>query len=197
MHQNSKLLFEKYALPYFRPDARVLEIGPDQLPSSYQGLAGAPTMQWDTLDLAERPGVTLQASSDYAFPVADDSYDVVVSGQVIEHVKKTWLWIRELSRVCKPGGYVITVNPVNWAHHNAPVDCWRIYPEGMRALYEEGELNVLHSSWESLEPRSWLPRMPRPQDEKRPGLAFRMARFCRYPLQRIYDTITIGEKVAG
>jgi SAM-dependent methyltransferase len=194
MHENSKLLFQKYARPYFRPDARILEIGPDLVPSSYQRLVGLPAAQWHTIDVAARPGITIQAQGDYSFPVVDGSYDVVVSGQVLEHVKKAWLWIRELSRVCKPGGHVITVNPVSWPYHMAPVDCWRIYPEGMRALYEEGELEVLHSSWESLEPRSWLPRLPRPVNEHRPGLLFRAARLCRYPLQRAYDTITIGRK---
>ncbi|MEO6597444.1 MAG: methyltransferase domain-containing protein [Planctomycetota bacterium] len=194
MHLNSKLLFEKYARQHFRPDLRILEIGPDQLPSSYQQLVGLPSAQWHTIDLADRPGLTFQAKGDYCFPIDDGSYDIVVSGQVLEHVKKVWLWIREVARVCKPGGRVITVNPVTWPYHLAPVDCWRIYPEGMRALYEEGQLEVEHTSWESLEPTSLLPRLPRPQNEHHPGMLFKLARLCRYPLQRAYDTITIGRK---
>jgi hypothetical protein len=33
-------------------------------------------------------------------------------------------------------GMSSSVNPVSWVFHEAPVDCWRIYPEGMKALLE-------------------------------------------------------------
>src|SRR5712671_1897710 len=132
MHDNSKLLFAKYATGYFQPPCRVLEIGPDRFPSSYRAIVDSPQVQWDTIDLQARAGLTHTASGEYTFPLADGSYDLVVSGQVLEHVRKVWVWIRELARVCRPGGHVITVNPVNWAYHLAPIDCWRIYPEGMK-----------------------------------------------------------------
>ncbi|MEO2089895.1 MAG: methyltransferase domain-containing protein, partial [Gemmataceae bacterium] len=83
--------------------------------------------------------------------MSDASYDVVLAGNVLEHVPRVWVWIKELGRVCKPGGVVITVNPLSWPYHEAPVDCWRVYPEGMKALYEEAGLEVLHCSFESLE----------------------------------------------
>ena len=35
MHTNSKLLFQKRAREFFRPGMRILEIGPDQFPSTY------------------------------------------------------------------------------------------------------------------------------------------------------------------
>jgi SAM-dependent methyltransferase len=196
MHENSRLLFAKYARDCFPAGCRVLEIGPDQLPSSYCSMVGDPSIEWHTIDIADRPGLTLRAPSDYSFPIADGSYDVVVSGQVLEHVRRIWTWMRELARVCRPGGTVVTVNPVNWPYHLAPVDCWRVYPDGMRALYEDAGLEVLHSSWESLERKTLLPRMPRSQDERRSGLLFRLARLLRWPLARAYDTITIGRKPA-
>jgi hypothetical protein len=34
MHANSKLIFEKHAVPFFHPHQRVLEIGPDAIPSA-------------------------------------------------------------------------------------------------------------------------------------------------------------------
>src|SRR6185503_10808704 len=60
------------------------------------------------------------------------------------------VWIKELSRVCKPDGHVITVNPVSWPYHAIPIDCWRAYPEGMLALYAEGGLEVIVSEWGAL-----------------------------------------------
>jgi SAM-dependent methyltransferase len=91
------------------------------------------------------------ATDEYNFPIQADSYDLVLSGQVIEHVRKIWTWMREVARVCKPGGLVITLNPVNWPYHAHPHDCWRIFPEGMRALYEDAGLSVELSHFGSLE----------------------------------------------
>jgi SAM-dependent methyltransferase len=83
--------------------------------------------------------------------VDDESYDIVLSGNVVEHVKKIWKWGKELHRVVKKNGFVITVNPVSWPFHEAPVDCWRIYPEGAKALFEDAGFSILHSSFECLE----------------------------------------------
>jgi SAM-dependent methyltransferase len=201
MHENSKLIFARHAMPLFTAATRVLEVGPDGIPSTYRQMvqerlgAEAPAT-WDTVDLAARPGMTHAARSEYEFPIAADEYDIVLSGQVLEHVRKPWRWLPEVARVCRPGGHVVTINPVSWPYHEAPVDCWRIYPEGMRALYEEAGLEVLESRWQSLEPRVPLPRWPRPVDEHAPGLLFRVARWLRWPLTRVFDTVTIGRKPA-
>jgi SAM-dependent methyltransferase len=152
MHLNSKLIFEKYALPYFLDEMKILEIGPDAIPSTCQESVGNHSIEWDTLDITEYvPNIKIITPNEYSYPVADDTYDIVVSNNVIEHVKKIWTWIREIARITKPGGHIITVNPLSWPYHEAPVDCWRIYPEGMKALCEEANLAVIFSTYESLE----------------------------------------------
>lgn len=153
MHRNSKLIFDKHARSYFEASSRVLEIGPDRAPSTYQGLAG-PVAAWETVDLAEfnqGAPLTYFATDEYHFPVDDDQFDIVVSGQVIEHVRQVWVWMAELARVCKPGGLVITIAPLNWPYHEAPHDCWRIYPEGFRALHEGAGLETELATFERLD----------------------------------------------
>jgi SAM-dependent methyltransferase len=158
MHLNSKLLFEKYAVPFFRVNHRVLEISPDAIPSSFRECVRETGIQWETLELrrADRPtpapGVSHIAEREYSFPIPENTYDVVLSGQVIEHVRKIWVWVRELARICRPGGVVITICPVSWPYHEDPVDCWRIYPEGMRALCEEAGLQPVVIECQNLEP---------------------------------------------
>jgi SAM-dependent methyltransferase len=154
MHANSRLLFQKYARDRFHSGMKVLEIGPNAHPSAYCSLVDDPSITWDTVDLESAPNsaaLTYRAENEYRFPLDDDRYDIVVSGQVIEHVRKVWVWMREVARVCKRGGTVITIHPVNWPYHEGPVDCWRIYPEGMRALYEEAELDVEVALFEQLD----------------------------------------------
>ena len=131
----------------------VLEVGPNGIPSTYRQITRVLDIKWDTvgLDTSRYRGFTFRSKDEYRYPIADNAYDIVFSGQVLEHVKKIWVWIKELARVCKKDGYVITINPVSWAYHEAPVDCWRVYPEGMKALYEDAGLEVILSVFENLE----------------------------------------------
>lgn len=199
MHTNSRLLFETYALPLFQRGMTVLEIGPDSFPSTYQRLTGGLSLEWHTLDMYDNPHLTYPNSSEYSFAIPNESYDVVVSGQVIEHVRKPWKWMPELARITRAGGLVITINPVSWGYHEAPVDCWRIYPDGMKALCEDSSLEVVFSSWESLETphfRRYLPGVSREcQGRKKRIVSDILGRFG-FPIERSYDTITVGRKSA-
>ena len=197
MHANSRLLFLKYARPLIKRGHRVLEIGPDGFPSTYRSLTDEPSLTWHTLDIYNNAQLTYSNSSEYSFPIPDNSYDIVVSGQVIEHVKRPWRWVPELARVTKPGGLVITINPVSWIYHEAPVDCWRIYPEGMRALYEDASLTVLTCVWESLETpnyRKYQPGISLEDQTARRRVLSRILGRLGFAVERAYDTVTIGRK---
>lgn len=198
MHENSRLLFERYAKQYFTSGKRVLEIGPEEGGSSYKKLIGDLSPLWDTLDIRRGDEkLTYIAPDEYSFPIPDNSYDIVLSGQVLEHVRKIWVWMREVARVCKVGGIVVTINPVSWPYHEAPFDCWRAFPEGMRALYEEAGLSVDLSLFNSLEAPGYRRYIP--------GLSLQCMSWKRRAVNRIfgvlgmqversYDTVTIGEK---
>ncbi len=208
MHLNSQLLFERHALSFFRDGQRVLEIGPDTAPSTYERLvepSGYSNLRWQTADLDYGADSTIlvehQMANEYLLPFPDDTFDVIVSGQVLEHVRRVWAWFGEVARVCKPDGYVITICPVSWPYHEAPVDCWRIYPEGMRALCEEAGLEVVVSNFESLEPI--------PSRRTYPGPSFRWnepptslsrlkdaaRRAIGWPSPVSVDTFTVARKV--
>jgi SAM-dependent methyltransferase len=200
VHENSRLMFERHAQPHFPREGRVLEIGPDGFPSAYRSLleSAGGKFVWDTLDLHSDPRLTCVATSEYSFPIPDETYDVVLSGQVIEHVRKPWIWIKELARVCKTGGLVITVNPVSWPYHEAPIDCWRAFPEGMRALYDEAALDVRLSVWGSLEQdgfRHYVPGASAQAYTPRRRLVSRLLGRIGVPVERAYDTVTVGRKL--
>lgn len=199
MHENSRLLFEKYAVQNFKKDSTVLEIGPNQFPSQYQTITANSYSSWDTLDMYDSPKLTYPNSSEYDFDVPDDHYNIVLSGQVLEHVKKPWRWLPELARVTKPGGLVITINPVSWPYHEAPVDCWRAYPEGMTALYEDAGLEMLLSTWESLEMPQWkkgVPGVSLGQQGRITKQLTRIKGLFGLPAEKSYDTISIGRKLS-
>jgi len=198
MHENCKLLFQNYALEYFQPGTKVLEIGPDKIPSTLQEMVSDVLPAWDTVDIIDCYPITHLATSEYNFPIASNFYDVVLAANVIEHVRKIWIWIKEVTRVCKVGGTVIIIVPVSWAYHPAPHDCWRIYPQGMRALFDEAGLEELLVTWQSLEAPGYARYLPGVSAEflsPKRRLANKLLGCFGYPVERAYDTIGIGRKI--
>lgn len=200
MNKNDKLLFSRYAAEYFTPTSRVLEIGPDEHPSSLRKLVddvGA----WDTLDFHGRTDVPLthRTTDEYRYPVPDAEYDIVLSANVVEHVPHIWTWMRELARICRPGGVVVTINPISWHYHESPVDCWRIYPAGMAALCEQAGLDVVRSHWGSMD-IGWLEKITPPPLRRRyfwqrfSGLLTLWNAITRLPPEGSYDAITVARK---
>lgn len=223
MHINSLLLFEKYAKHFFKDNMKILEIGPNGFPSNYKESVKNNSISWDTIDLFPNDNLTYLAINEYKFPIEDNYYDIVLSGQVIEHVRKIWIWVKEISRVCKTGGLVVTINPISYPFHKIPYDCWRIYPEGMKALYEDAGLKVLLSVFNSLEQiklrqrgfRNIIPGKSCPPEALmgvslylrnlvknvfKPRLFFRflliyIKKLLGWPINCSFDTITIGKKL--
>lgn len=197
MHSNSLLLFNKYARSYLKSGLKIIEIGPGDVPSVLCQTVNDHSIQWDTLDIGNFPGVTYVTKDEYDFPVQGNTYDVVIALQVIEHVRKIWRWLPELARITKPGGRVIIINPVSWIYHEAPVDCWRIYPDGMKALCEDSGLETEICLWESLESPGYKRYMPGNSRESH-GLSKRLVQGILgplgFPVERAYDTITIAKK---
>ncbi len=197
MHKNSLFLFEKYVKPLIRDGHKVLEVGPNAFPSDYRKMVDK-EVEWDTLDLYEHEGLTYSNSKMYDFAIQNGTYDIVLSGQVMEHVKKIWLWVAELERICKPGGKVAIISPVSWPYHEAPVDCWRIYPDGMKSLLEDfTSLELEHCNFESLETPHYSRHMPGMSIE---WVSSKLRKFYKvfgplgFPVQKSYDLVTVARK---
>src|SRR5690606_29497337 len=91
------------------------------------------------------------------------------------------------------------INPISWHYHEAPVDCWRIYPEGMRALCDDAGLEVLLSTWESVELerlRDVAPRRLRKHRimQRLSGVVGLMNAAVRFPVEAASDTITVARR---
>jgi SAM-dependent methyltransferase len=142
MHGNSLAVLKRFGLSYFRAGMAVLEVGPD--PQKLTRALVEPLQV--RYHYADRTNVALEdpgavpMTGPYRFDCPDGLFDLVYSANVAEHVPRLWSWVRELARVTKPGGHLLFVSPVSWPYHEAPVDCWRILPEGYQALFEEAGL---------------------------------------------------------
>ncbi len=118
---------------------RILDVGSQSVNGGYRDIFINPYGWWEYvgLDIEKGENVDIVTEDLYKWPIPDQSYDVVISGQCLEHTEAPWLWIKEIERVCKVGGIVCIIAPACWIIHRYPVDCWRILPDGMRYLLEK------------------------------------------------------------
>ena len=80
-------------------------------------------------------------------PLRSSGSDVVVSVNVLEHVREPQSVLREMARVLKPGGRLYLVAPQAWQVHQAPEDYLRFTRYGLEHLLAGAEFVV-----EKLEP---------------------------------------------
>ncbi|MBN1872775.1 MAG: class I SAM-dependent methyltransferase [Anaerolineae bacterium] len=73
-------------------------------------------------------------------PFADGSYDAVICTQVLEHVKRPLVVLREAARVLRPGGELYLTAPQSWYEHQQPHDYFRFTSFGLRYLFEQSGL---------------------------------------------------------
>ena len=117
-------------------ELNVLEVGSCRITGrNYRELTENGNWKYTGLDLAPGDNVTLLVEDPYNYPLEDNSFDIIISGQTLEHVKYIWLWIKELHRLTKKGGKVCVIAPSRGKRHHRP-DYWRIQPDGMKALLE-------------------------------------------------------------
>jgi len=136
MHPSSMRQVSKFVQKYLDPNKKlaIIEIGScsDQ---TYRPLFESPNWTYVGADLkGQPPQVDLILSTPYSYSnIQDKSYDVVVSGQVLEHIEDMYAWILELKRILRTGGLICIIAPWSWEQHDSP-DCWRILPDGMKFL---------------------------------------------------------------
>jgi SAM-dependent methyltransferase len=66
----------------------------------------------------ERGIEVTQTDLNVPIPLQSASIDVITAFDVLEHLTETWLFVQELYRVVKPGGYVIIDSPNLASWHN-------------------------------------------------------------------------------
>jgi SAM-dependent methyltransferase len=126
-----------YLLNFYKQDyANVLDVGSFDVNGNYRNHVESRNWKYTGLDLVPGKNVDVVAFTPYSYQFEDDTFDIVMSGSTMEHVKNLQLWVSELTRVLKPNGMLAIITHTQWNYHPHPVDCWRIMPDGMRYLFD-------------------------------------------------------------
>jgi hypothetical protein len=135
--ENMRKCYERHIAGDFmavRNKIIVLDIGGADINGSYRDIFSHTKFHYLAADLQPSEGVAFILNDPYNLPLADNSIDIVVSGQAFEHTEFFWLSFREMVRVLKPDGFIFLIAPSAGPIHNYPVDCYRFYPDSYTAL---------------------------------------------------------------
>lgn len=136
MHTSSMLLMADFRDRYLGKlkGYTVLDVGARQDPTqdSYRDLftgyryTGMDIVSGLNVDIVGYRGLT-------------ERYGIVISGQVMEHVRYPWEWLTRLAGLFTD--YICIIAPNQWPEHRYPRDCYRFLPDGMTALFEYAHIH--------------------------------------------------------
>lgn len=120
--------------------ARVLDYGCADMP--YRSLL-PPGVEYVGADLVGNDAASVSIKPDGTLPVPDESFDAVLSTQVLEHVQDPRVYLSECLRVLRPGGRLLLSTHGVFPYHPDPVDLWRWTCEGLRREVESAGFEIL------------------------------------------------------
>ena len=112
-------------------EIKVLVIGAGQKSRYYKEIFGKKTV---TSDVHLQYGVDLVFDA-HNIPFANETFDIVLAQQVLEHCIRPWQVAEEFERVVKKEGLIQIEVPFCFPYHSAPYDFFRYTYSGLRSLF--------------------------------------------------------------
>lgn len=97
------------------------------------------------IDIEEGPGVDIVCNADDIIEkFGKESFDVVISTELLEHVKDWKKVVSNIKNICKPGGIIlITTRSYGFPFHSYPYDFWRYELEDMANIFSDCNILLL------------------------------------------------------
>lgn len=148
MHKSSLARMKWFRKKYLTGERslEVLDVGSYDVNGCYKQIFTECGHKYTGLDMENGPNVDICPDSPYIWKEIDeDTYDVVISGQALEHIEFFWATMEEIIRVTKDEGLICVIVPNGFEEHRYPVDCWRFFTDGMVAIARFYKLEILHA----------------------------------------------------
>jgi SAM-dependent methyltransferase len=113
-------------------DGLILDCGAGRRDEYYENIVNFEIVDYDTTDVV---GVGEM------LPFIDGAFDAVISLSVLEHVKDPFKCAKEISRVLKPGGFLICSVPFLQPYHGYPDHYYNMTYQGLKNIFE-GQLKI-------------------------------------------------------
>ena len=152
MHNNSHSKMEWFKNTYLNSSRKlnILNVGSLDTKGNYNysDIFDEENWTYTCLDFQEDNNVDIVVTDIYNwFEVEDNTYDIIISGQLFGHLEFFWLTMSEIERVLKPGGHICIITPPSSPKHGENVpNCYHFHEDGLNAMARYVNLEVLHTS---------------------------------------------------
>ena len=85
----------------------------------------------------------LNIRDDGTITVNDNTADIVLSTQVLEHVEDPVKYITEVKRILKNNGFFILTTHGYWIYHPDPADYWRWTSAGLQKIVSDAGMEIV------------------------------------------------------
>ena len=145
--ENMKIIRKKY-LQYMDTieHPKVLDVGglfdvPHK--TYFRHFENIPNIDWTVCDIVKHHSVDVVMPGPFTMPFPDETFDLVVSGQMLEHCLNPFKSVAEMKRVLKTGCRMALAAPSAGPRHD-PRDGWRFYEDAFKFIAEDiGGIRVI------------------------------------------------------
>ena len=148
MHRSSFNKMKYFKDTYLNPNTelKILDIGSFDKDGNfnYGIILNEEKWTYHGLDLQEGNNIDIVVKDPYDWSeLANESFDLVVSGQAFEHIEFFWLTLEEIKRILKPGGFLFIIAPSTGPVHRNPYDCYRFNDNRMECMAKYISFDVI------------------------------------------------------
>jgi predicted SAM-dependent methyltransferase len=92
--------------------------------------------KWTGIDMQPGLGVDIIADIEN-LRYLDGGYSGILCSEVLEHVARPWIAVKELHDMLVPGGWIIITVPFGFHRHAYPNDYYRYTDQGLKVLLDD------------------------------------------------------------
>jgi SAM-dependent methyltransferase len=129
---------------------KVIEVGSYDVNGSLRPIVDSyKPVKYIGVDIEKGPGVDVVCSAeDIVENFGKERFDIVISTELLEHVRNWRTVISNIKNICKPNGTIlITTCSYGFGYHTYPCDFWRYELEDMKNIFSDCKILVLEKDF--------------------------------------------------